>query len=99
MMDISHLWIWQLSNQHPGKRTPYKMYIVPVDLPHLLEHPFFAYPDKLSDLIGLGLSNHEDLSSQRLNACKQFLGEVDGKASQRVVNAIIESGIPIGHRG
>ncbi len=56
-------------------------------------------PDKLSDLIGLGLSNHEDLSNQRLNACKQFLGEVDGKASQRVVNAIIESGIPIGHRG
>ena len=56
-------------------------------------------PDKLSDLIGLGLSNHEDLSSLRLNACKEFLGEVDGKASQRVVNAIIESGIPIGHRG
>ena len=56
-------------------------------------------PEKLSNLIGLGLSNHDDLSNQRLNACKQFLGEVDGKASRRVVNAIIESGIPIGHRG
>ena len=56
-------------------------------------------PDTLSDLIGVGLSNHGDLSNQRVNACKQFLGEVDGKASQRVVNAIIESGIPIGHRG
>ena len=56
-------------------------------------------PDTLSDLIGVGLSKHSDLSNQRVNACKQFLGEVDGKASQRVVNAIIESGIPIGHRG
>jgi len=56
-------------------------------------------PDTLSDLIGLGLANHEGLVNQRLNACKQFLGEVDGKASHRVVNAIVESGIPIGHRG
>ena len=56
-------------------------------------------PEKLYNLIGLGLSNHDDLSNQRLNACKQFLGEVDGNASQRVINAIIESGIPIGHRG
>ena len=56
-------------------------------------------PDKLSDLIRVGLSKYDDLSNQRLNACKQFLGKVDGKASEKVVNAIIESGIPIGHRG
>ena len=51
---------------------------------------------RLQNILNTTLNNPNRLSKQRLNACSTYLGQVDGQASKRVVDAITSSGIPIG---
>lgn len=53
-------------------------------------------PENLLDILNQVTASPNENSNERQSACKQFLGKIDGKASERVINALINSGIPIG---
>lgn len=53
-------------------------------------------PRILYDKINISLSNINALHTERLLACKAFLGNTNENASQKVLDAIISNGIPIG---
>ena len=53
-------------------------------------------PRVLYDKINISLSNINALDTQRLLACEEFLGNTNENASQKVLDAIISNGIPIG---
>ncbi len=53
-------------------------------------------PQDLNVVIEKALDNTKKLSGKRKNALKKFLGEVDFKCSDRILEAITNSGISIG---
>ena len=53
-------------------------------------------PEELNVVVEKALENTKRLSGERKNALKKFLGEVDFKCADRILEAIIHSGISIG---